>query len=74
MTNKKPSRTEPHGLPFILRKKTVIEMVGLSASTIYNLQKKGAFPPPLKLSSRACGWLTSDIEHWLAARAAERAA
>ncbi len=58
----------------ILRKKQVLAMVGLSASTIYTLQKAGSFPLPVKLSQRATGWLTSDIENWLATKVAERAA
>ena len=77
MANKKNQIKKPietHGLPLVLRKKQVLAMVGLSASTIYTLQKSGAFPEPLKLSERATGWLTSDIEHWLATKAAERAA
>ena len=77
MANKKNETKKPieaHGLPLILRKKQVLAMVGLSASTLRNLQNAGAFPQPLKLSLRATGWLTSDIEHWLATKAAERAA
>lgn len=67
-------KIELHERPMILRKKQVLAMVGLSASTIYTLQKAGAFPLPVKLSQRATGWLTSDIENWLAIKVAERAA
>lgn len=74
MANKDKKTIASERLPLILRKKQVLAMVGLSASTIYELQKSGAFPQPLKLSLRATGWLTSDIEGWLAAKAAERAA
>ena len=63
-----------NGLPLILRKKQVLALVGLSASTIYTLEKAGDFPQRVKLSQRATGWLTSDIERWLASKAAERAA
>lgn len=70
--NKKP--IEKQGLPLVLRKKQVLAMVGLSASTVYMLQKTGAFPLPMKLSLRATGWLASDIESWLATKVAERAA
>jgi prophage regulatory protein len=62
------------GLPAILRRKQVIAMVGLSASTIYTLEKAGSFPHRVKLSVRAMGWLSADVERWLAERAAERAA
>lgn len=74
MTNKTKKAIEPERLPLILRKKQVLAMVNLSASTVYSMQKAGAFPQPLKLSQRAMGWLTSDIESWLATKAAERAA
>ena len=74
MPNKKAKTIETLGLPLVLRKKQVLAMVGLSASTVYTMQKTGAFPRPIKLSQRTTGWLTSDIEHWLAVKAAERAA
>jgi prophage regulatory protein len=77
MANKKNKSKKPietYGLPMILRKKQVLEMVGLSSSTVRNLQSVGAFPKPIHLSLRATGWLTTDIENWLAQRVAERAA
>jgi len=39
-----------------------------------HLEKAGSFPHRVKLSVRAMGWLSADIERWLADRAAERAA
>jgi prophage regulatory protein len=60
--------------PLVLRKKQVLEAIGLSASTIFALQKAGKFPAPIRLSQRATGWLSADIERWIEARAAERAA
>jgi len=74
MANKTKKTVVSERLPLILRKKQVLAMVGLSASTIYAMQKSGEFPQPLNLSQRAIGWLTSDIEGWLAAKIAERAA
>ena len=74
MPTKNKKTIETHGLPLVLRKKQVLSLVGLSASTIYAMQKSGEFPQPLNLSQRAIGWLTSDIEGWLAAKIAERAA
>ena len=74
MANKTKKTVVSERLPLILRKKQVLAMVGLSASTIYALQKAGTFPQPLKLSLRATGWLTSDIESWLATKVAQRAA
>lgn len=73
MASKTPKPIETYR-PLVLRKKQVLEAIGLSASTVYALQKAGKFPAPVKLSQRATGWLSSDIEQWLAAKAAERAA
>lgn len=64
----------PDDLPLVLRKKRVLALVGLSATTVYWLQKRGKFPMPVKLSERATGFLTSEIRAWLAERARERAA
>lgn len=48
----------------ILRLPEVIKITGLSRSTIYLMIKAGSFPPPIKLSARASGWLAHEIELW----------
>lgn len=52
----------------VLRLPDVKNAVALGRSTIYDLIKKGLFPRPVQLSLRAVGWLSSDIETWLASR------
>ena len=54
----------------ILRLPEVSQATGLSRSTIYRLVQAGNFPPPLKLTTRTIGWYSTDIETWIAARAA----
>jgi prophage regulatory protein len=49
----------------IIRRKTVQDRTGLSRSTIYLRIKKGTFPKPINLGSRAVGWLENEIEDWL---------
>jgi predicted DNA-binding transcriptional regulator AlpA len=62
-------------MPLVLRKKQVVSMIGISASTLYDLQKSGKFPLPIHLTGkRTNGWLTKDVEEWIAQRAAERVA
>lgn len=56
----------------ILRLKEVVQVSGLSRSTIYSLMSVGKFPKPLKLSLRASGWLMSDIEDWIQSRVEAR--
>ena len=52
----------------VLRLKKLMEVSGLSRSTIYDLMKAGTFPKPLKLGPRAVGWLQSDVEAWLSGK------
>lgn len=56
----------------ILKIKQVIEIVGLSRSSIYYLIKKGDFPRQIKISMRASGWLMSDVNKWIDSRASMR--
>lgn len=52
----------------IIRPKELSEMLGLSIPTIYRMYNEGQLPPKIKISSRAVGWLRSDIEEWLLQR------
>lgn len=57
----------------LLRLPQVMDVVGLSRSTIYALQEEGRFPKAVKLSTRAIGWVESEIQAWLAERIRQRA-
>ena len=52
----------------IMRLRDVEIVTGLSRSTIYALAQRGEFPPPRRLTSRASGWLASEVTRWLADR------
>ena len=41
---------------------------GLSRSTIWRLEKSGAFPARRQLSANAVGWLEADIDDWVKSR------
>lgn len=56
----------------ILRKKELLAMLGLSDPTVYRMEKTGRFPKRLRLGGNSCGWLQSEIDGWIAARAAAR--
>lgn len=49
--------------------KRVLDLTSLSRSTIYREIASGRFPSPHKLSLGRVGWLCSEIEAWMAARA-----
>ena len=55
----------------ILRIEEVLDMTGLSRSSLYRRIDDGTFPAPLLLggdTSRAVGWLESEVIAWIASR------
>lgn len=53
----------------LLRLPAVCDRIQLSGTTIWRLQRAGAFPRPIRISTQAIAWLESDIEQWIQARA-----
>ena len=49
----------------ILRLPSIIELTGLSRSTIYLRISKDEFPAPISLGGRAVGWVEEDVLNWL---------
>jgi len=56
----------------IIRKPELLNMIGLSDPTVWRMEKDGKFPKRLRLGGNSCGWLISEINTWLADRAAAR--
>ena len=50
----------------LYRKPFVLQITGLSHSTLYYLMKKGTFPKQVKIGVRAVAWRKLDIDAWLA--------
>ena len=49
----------------ILRLPKVLELTGLSRTSIWRQIDAGTFPKSVKLGPRAVGWRASDIYGWL---------
>ena len=49
---------------FLISRKTVEKLSGLSRATIYRLIKVGKFPRPLSIGTGAVRWRQSDIVAW----------
>ncbi len=49
----------------IYRIPAIMEMTGLSRSSIYLAVSKGEFPKPIKIGKRAIGWPESVIKEWI---------
>ena len=53
----------------ILRTHQVLARIGVSRSTLYEWMARDAFPASIPLGERSIGWLESDVDEWIEARA-----
>jgi prophage regulatory protein len=71
ISNALPSQALPiKKSTYIIRLRQTIEKTGLSRSTIYNLINAGTFVPKIQISTRAIGFLESDVDAWIESRVA----
>lgn len=56
----------------ILRLPAVKARTGLSRSTIYARIADGKFPRPVPIGARAIGFLSAEVDDWIAAQVAQR--
>lgn len=49
----------------ILKLPDVMKKTGLSKAGLYALIQKGKFPRPVKLGTRASGWIDDEIDDWI---------
>jgi len=54
-----------------LRLPAVKQRTGLSRSSIYAKVADSKFPAPVRLTERAVGWRSDDIDQWIADRTRE---
>lgn len=54
----------------LLRKRALLERLGISAATLYRLIQRGEFPRPVKIGARAVAWREDAAAAWLAGREA----
>jgi len=52
----------------ILRRPEVMSLTGLKASAIDVLEKRGDFPQRVRISERATGWRSDELEAWIRSR------
>jgi prophage regulatory protein len=46
------------------REPKVLDTTGLRRSTMRQMVKDGLFPPPVKLSERSSGWVSTLVQEW----------
>jgi prophage regulatory protein len=53
----------------LLRFTDVRERTGLSRSTVWRLERRGAFPKHIKVSANIVAWLEEDVIEWIRSKA-----
>ena len=61
-----PQNTE--SIQRLLRLPAVLEVTGLTRSTVYRMMAEHTFPAPVKLAKRAVGWRHDDVRQWTIGR------
>jgi len=56
----------------ILRRPAVADRTGLSPTSLWRHIQRGEFPKPVSLGPRAVGWVESEVDAWIEARARAR--
>ena len=51
-----------------IRPREVIEMLGVSRTTLWRMVRAGSFPRPVRISKRNAGYLLETVEAWMRAR------
>ena len=51
-----------------IRPRRVLEMIGVSRSTLWRMVQAGRFPPPVRIAERSCGFVLDAVEAWMKAR------
>src|SRR5262249_31909496 len=55
-----------------LRCREVCARTGLSRTTLWRLECRGAFPFSRQLTTNTVGWLEAEVEEWIATRVSRR--
>ena len=51
-----------------VRKRELSDMLGISDTTIWRMEKSGDFPRRRRISNNAVGYLLSEIQDWIESR------
>jgi prophage regulatory protein len=52
----------------VIRQKAVVEMTGLSRTTLWRLERQGNFPKRRRLGPNSVGWHEVEVLAWLESR------
>jgi len=64
-------RAKAYPPPILYRPTMLAHMLGIGRTTLYQWEKEGKFPRRVNLADGVAGWLSADVDAWLAERAAK---
>ena len=56
----------------LMRLHEVVQLTGVSRSTIYRWMANGEFPKQISLGGKTVAWLESDVDDWIQLRIGNR--
>jgi prophage regulatory protein len=56
----------------LIRKPELREMIGLSDTTVWRLEKSGGFPKRIQIGGSSVAWLLTEVLSWIERKAAAR--
>jgi prophage regulatory protein len=65
-------RLDELGIDYYVRIKDVVQITGLSRTSVYRMLKAGNFPKPYNLSERCVAWRISALKEWISEREQQR--
>jgi prophage regulatory protein len=57
-----------HSEKRVLRRRAVLDKLGISNTHLFNLERAGDFPRHFMLSPRCAAWFESEVDEWLTSR------
>ena len=66
--NQDPSPDPKYDSTRIIDCHEVMNRTGLSRTTLWRLEREGAFPPRRQITPNRIGWIENEIEQWLRSR------
>lgn len=52
----------------LIRRKQMLELIGLSRTTQWRLEKAGRFPTRVRIGAGSVGWHLAEVEEWVKGR------
>lgn len=52
----------------VLRRRQLLELIGVSAATQWRMEKAGVFPQRFRVGKGSVGWHLTEVEEWLKSR------